>query len=231
MPHPTPHPATLEVLLIASTQVHTTPQLERRTPFDAEHLAEFAGRSCYLSWERPNPATAHTSDYLANIIRQGHLSVLEHATATFYITGVSRSLTHELIRHRLLSYSQVSQRFVDFSHAELITPPAARGDRAAWEILEDVTAFSRDAYRKLVDLFTERGYGRKQAREAARAVLPGGTATAIVVTGNHRAWREMIAKRNAPGADAEIRELAQELLRRLSGLAPAIYADMVKGPQ
>ena len=68
-------------------------------------LAEFAGRACYQSWNKPNPATATNAGYLRHILEVGHLSVLEHGTATFYLTGVSRSLTHELIRHRHFSYS------------------------------------------------------------------------------------------------------------------------------
>src|SRR5262245_62842939 len=77
-----------------------------------EALAEFAGRACYQSWSKPNPATATNATYLAHILEVGHLSVLEHGTATFYLTGVSRSLSHEFVRHRHFSYSQLSQRYV-----------------------------------------------------------------------------------------------------------------------
>src|SRR3712207_7558756 len=75
-----------------------------------EALAEFAGRACYQSWDKPNPATATNAGYLRHILEVGHLSVLEHGTVTMYLTGVSRSLTHELIRHRHFSFSQLSQR-------------------------------------------------------------------------------------------------------------------------
>ena len=84
---------------------------------DADFLAEGAGRSCFQSWSRPNPKTRANRDYLANIIRQGHESTLEHASATFYITGVSRALLSELTRHRHLSYSVLSQRYVDSADA------------------------------------------------------------------------------------------------------------------
>lgn len=222
----------MRVTLRAATQVFDTPELTRNPgTTDAEHLIEFAGRSCYQSWHRPNPKTATTPGYLNNILDQEHFSVLEHAGATFDIEGVSRSLTHELIRHRHLSYSQISQRFVDSSTAGIVIPPAARGDDEAVAILEEVEAHSRNAYERLTAHFTAKGLPRKQAREAARAVLPGGTETSIVVTGNHRAWRDVISKRNAPGADAEIQELASELLRHLTALAPAIYADMTEAGQ
>ena len=92
--------------------------------FAMEHIAEFAGRACYQSFDKPNPLTARNWDYLENIISLGHESVLEHNPVTFYITGVSRAFTHELIRHRLLSYSQQSQRYVDESEANIVIPPA-----------------------------------------------------------------------------------------------------------
>lgn len=82
-------------------------------------LVEFAGRACYQSWTKPNPATATNAGYLAHILEVGHLSVLEHGTVTFYLTGVSRSLTHELVRHRHFSYSQLSQRYVS-SHGDTV---------------------------------------------------------------------------------------------------------------
>ena len=75
-------------------------------------LAEFAGRACYESWHKPNPATATNAGYLRHILEVGHLSVLEHGSVTLYLRGVSRSLTHELVRHRHLSFSQLSQRYV-----------------------------------------------------------------------------------------------------------------------
>lgn len=84
-------------------------------PFDewvanADELGEMAGRLCYKSWKRPNPVTANNKGYIGNIIAQQHFSVLEHASATFWISGVSRSLTHELVRHRHLSFSAEEDR-------------------------------------------------------------------------------------------------------------------------
>ena len=108
---------TPEVTLLAHTQLATNggseADLERwldEQPgtSDAETLTEFAGRACYQSFHRPNPATARTADYLRRtLFEQGHRSIAEHATATFYITGVSRAFTHELIRHRHLSLSLI----------------------------------------------------------------------------------------------------------------------------
>src|SRR5437762_8599508 len=101
---------------------------------DGERLAEFAGRLCYMS--QANPAKRQTRDYLENIKKQGHGSVLEHANYSMLIEGVSRSLTHELVRHRAgFAFSQLSQRYVDESQAAFVVPPAIIGDatlEAAW---------------------------------------------------------------------------------------------------
>ena len=94
-------------------------------------------------------------------------------------------------------------------------------------ILEDHFSDSVCRYEALVKLMTEDGLGRKQAREAARSVMPNATETKIVISGNHRAWREVIAKRNSPHADAEIHELASQLLIHLKKVAPNSYRDMI----
>lgn len=191
----------------------------------ADSLVEFAGRSCYQSFHKPNPATEANEDYIANILRQKHESVLEHATATFYIEGVSRALTHELIRHRHLSYSQLSQRFVDEGRRAIVAPPAFRDNPDLVFDLkgEAYTAFNN--YEYYVDILREQGLPRKQAREAARAILPNCTETKIVVTGNMRAWRDMLGKRLDPSADAEIREVSQMLLDELRKIAPNCFRD------
>jgi thymidylate synthase (FAD) len=191
----------------------------------ADEIAEFAGRLCYQSWARPNPDTAHNAGYLANIIDHEHFSVLEHASATFYVADVSRSLSHELVRHRHLSFSQVSQRYVDESAAIAIVPPALNTYAGA-SVVGDVMNRALVAYEKLVAELLVGGVSRKEARQAARAVLPNATETKFVVTGNMRAWRDVIAKRISPTADAEIRQLADELLARLRTIAPNTFQDM-----
>lgn len=196
----------------------------------ADHLAEFAGRACYQSFDRPNPQTAANKDYLANILRQQHFSVLEHASATFYIEGVSRSLTHELVRHRHLSFSQLSQRYVDETSATVVIPPALTSTDDPENLagkLRDHLYDARLDYAFLVEVLMERGFSRKRAREAARAVLPNSTETKIVVTGNHRAWREFLTKRLSPAADAEIQLLALEIRGELVRIAPNTYQDLV----
>jgi thymidylate synthase (FAD) len=212
---------------------------------NADELAEVAGRLCYKSWSRPNPATATNAGYLRNILNQSHFSVLEHASATFWISGVSRSLTHELVRHRHLSFSQVSQRYVNEDEGGFVVHPAltpflnnhfyaADDDQAVFgygapnigEVLEMVNADSRRLYTDLVQFLEDKGVDRKSARGAARSVLPNGSATELIVSGNHGAWREVLGKRLAPGADAEIRELARLILIHLNDLAPNTFQDI-----
>ncbi len=198
-------------------------------------LAEFAGRACYESWHKPNPATATNAGYLRHILEVGHLSVLEHATVTVYLRGVSRSLTHELIRHRHFSYSQLSQRYAPSGAADMIEPDVIAADPALHARFVAATAASLAAYRDLLAGLDARlaasaegapaTLRRKQARQAARAVLPNATETRIVVTGNYRAWRHFIAMRASEHADVEIRALAVACLREVQRIAPNVFAD------
>ena len=219
-----------KVTLLARTEVMSEVEDYMEADYLVRHndlLAEFAGRSCYQSFHKPNPATRANDDYIANILRQKHESVLEHATATFYIEGVSRALTHELIRHRHLSYSQLSQRFVDEGRRAIVAPPAFRGHRNLLSDLKWDASDAFDHYENYVEALLAEGLPRKQAREAARSVLPNCTETKIVVTGNMRAWRDMLGKRLDPAADAEIREISQMILDELREVAPAAIQDFV----
>jgi thymidylate synthase (FAD) len=195
-------------------------------------LAEFAGRACYQSWSKPNPATATNADYLRHILEVGHLSVLEHGTATFYFTGVSRSFTHELIRHRHFSYSQLSQRYVPERDAAMVEPEVIAANPELHKKFVEASEAAVRAYNELLEgleaTFADvpnATLRRKQARQAARAVLPNATETRIVVTGNYRAWRHFIAMRATEHADVEIRELAVATLRELQKLAPSVFND------
>ena len=202
---------------------------------DADRLAHFAGRSCYQSWKMPNPDTSTDIGYLNNIINQGHFSVLEHSSVTFYVEGVSRSLTHELIRHRHLSYSELSQRYINMEDAYIMVPPVV--DELTGNDWSEVVGMlgrtmseTTDRYERMVKIFEKNGIKGKKAREAARALLPGGTETKIVVTGNHRAWRDALHKRFSTHADAEIRTFATLLLKELKKIAPGTYQDFPDTP-
>jgi thymidylate synthase (FAD) len=225
--------APLGVQLIAKTEFLAPSDVPWTTDADGgPALVEFAGRACYQSWSKPNARTATNAGYIQHIIDVGHFSVLEHASVSFYITGISRSCTHELIRHRHFSYSQLSQRYVPEKDSRVVVPPGMEDDPELQQILTDAADASRAAYAellaKLEAKFADQANAvlrRKQARQAARAVLPNATETRIVVTGNYRAWRHFIAMRASEHADVEIRRLAIECLRQLAGVAPAVFAD------
>lgn len=195
--------------------------------YDAQALIEFAGRSCYESYNRPRAATAENDGYMRNIIEVGHFSILEHSMASFYITGVSRSCTHELVRHRHLSPSQLSQRFVFGGEVNYVIPPALLPHMGGeiGSILGAVQQFVDAAYGKIVNQLEESGLNGKPAREAARAVLPNMTETKIALTGNYRAWMEFLIKRDSPHADAEIQGVARLIGNELATLAPNVFGD------
>src|SRR5881397_774173 len=196
-----------------------------------ERLAEFAGRICYMS--QHNPASRTTAEYLENIKKQGHGSVLEHAVYVLLIEGISRSCSHELVRHRAwFGYSQISQRYVDESHAAFVVPPAILGDAKLEADWEHQVAEAQAAYVRAVEGLMERYawvsdkvHRRKLAREAARSVLPNATEVKIVVSGNARAWRTMLELRTSEGAELEIRGMAIACLSVLQREAPALFCD------
>jgi thymidylate synthase (FAD) len=196
-----------------------------------ERLAEFAGRICYMS--QHNPAQRPTAEYLDNIKKQGHGSVLEHAVYVLLIEGISRSCSHELVRHRAgFGYSQLSQRYVDESHAAFVVPPAIQGDaglEAEWErqVTDAQAAYVRsvEALMQRYDWVADKVHRRKMSREAARSVLPNATETKIVVSANVRAWRTMLELRCGEGAELEIRRMAVAALRVLQQEAPAFFSD------
>lgn len=200
---------------------------------EAESIIEFAGRGCYESWGRPNPATATNFGYLQHIMSVGHFSVIEHGVMTFYARGLSRSLTHELVRHRHFSYSQLSQRYVDpgagQSNTGPVQPPISWGDEIAEGILEEAWSDMSRHYEKLFQHFKAKNPDatRKEWRQAARAVLPNMTETRLVFTGNYRALRHFFAMRCTVAADAEIRHLACLMLDECKKYAPNVFDDFL----
>ncbi|MCO1654470.1 FAD-dependent thymidylate synthase [Pseudonocardia humida] len=232
-----PETVPLGVQIVAKTEFVAPPDVPWSTDADGgQALAEFAGRACYQSWSKPNPATATNAGYLRHILEVGHLSVLEHGTVSFYLTGLSRSLTHELIRHRHFSYSQLSQRYVPERDAAMVEPEVIASDPELHQKFLDASATAVKAYEELLEGLEKRfadvpngTLRRKQARQAARAILPNATETRIVVTGNYRAWRHFIAMRATEHADVEIRALAIECLRHLQREVPNVFNDFEIG--
>lgn len=204
------------------------------TEVPAEVLNEIAGRTCYMSFGKGRKSN---EEYIENILASKHGSVLEHAIWNLLITGVSRALTHELVRHRAgFGYSQLSQRYVDESEARYVVPPLYQQNpqlRARWqqtiecvrksyaELAEATTQFVQQQHPEMAP--RDR---RKWARQAARSILPNACETKIFVTGNSRAWRHFLELRGSPHADTEIRLLAVEVGRVLKKESPNIFHDV-----
>lgn len=224
----------LRVTLVAITEFLGVPDdlhWETDTQVGTQKVIEFAGRCCYQSWR--NPGKKSNAEYIRHLLESGHGSVLEHPNATFYIEGVSRALTHELVRHRAgFGFSQLSQRFVLESDADFIEPSAIAQDPEAHAAFAQAVEGSRQAYRELVQILeakfahiSDATQRRKLVRGLARSVLPNATETRITVTANFRAWRHFIEARASEAADPEIRALAMEVFRLLREAAPAVFAD------
>jgi thymidylate synthase (FAD) len=218
-------------------------------PSAGETLVETAGRLCYMSFQKPRPGG--NASYIQHILEVGHGSVLEHAVFSFIITGVDRNLSHELVRHRVgLSPSQLSQRYVDeASTAFVVTPryvpyldaykawcaaerPFERSQAVIlFQAWLDTCKRSLNAYKDEAQIFevdsteTNLTRRRKQAREAARGVLPGCTETFLFLTGNARAWRHLLELRGSADADLQFQRLARALLPHLQHQAPHLFSD------
>jgi thymidylate synthase (FAD) len=201
------------------------------TDIPAEVLPEVAGRLCYMSFSKPRPGGNRA--YLGRIKEVGHGSVLEHSVWNFIITGVSRSFTHELVRHRAgFGYSQLSQRYVDESVADFVEPDCIADNPELHEIWRSAVEQAQESYKKLVKglqqefaSVEDKTLRRKLARQAARSVLPNATETKIFVTANARALRHFIELRCSEHAETEIRKVAGQILDILQREAPSIFGD------
>ena len=212
------------------------PESIRAGADESAAIVEVSARLCYMSFGK---GRKHIEDFITNLLSKGDGSVFEHVNYGFVLTGVSRSLTHELVRHRAgFAYSQRSQRFVDESEGLYVLPPAIvrelGEDGPAEGILKESLEQATESYGRLVEaleeslpegMFASRWDRRKAVRQAARAVLPNATETKIFVTANVRAWRHFIQMRGAAFADWEIRRLALIILGILKKESPLMFGD------
>ena len=181
---------------------------------EPEDLIANAGRTCYRSKGKDS------GKFVKNRIKEGHDSIIEHSSVTFVIKGISRACSHQLVRHRIASYSQESQRYVDMRDAKFVIPPSiASGDiEYALELWDATIEYIRDVYTRLRELGIR--------KEDARYLLPNATETKIVVTMNFRSLRHFFEVRCDKAAQWEIRELAIEMLRIVNLLAPNVFGDL-----
>lgn len=183
---------------------------------DAERLIEQAGRVCWRS--ELSPTVAGTTAFIQALIRRGHLSPTEHASATFLIEGISRTCSHQLVRHRLASYSQESLRYVEPDDGGFVIPPAIHDNQPAQERYLAAMGRLWADYEELRRLGVP--------KEDARFLLPLATETTIALSANFRELRYIIETRCDPHAQWEIRAVATCILELLYAEAPAVFGDL-----
>lgn len=209
---------------------------------DGAALCKFAGQTCYLSFgeKRTRNDPESVKRYFDNIKQSGHGSVLEHAYYSMVVWGVDRAFSHELVRHRAgWAYSQLSQRYVDGKTLRFVERPEYQDDAALHASFEHWIDDARNEYdtraqmlqRKMVTQLekmpaTER---RKAVNSAARNCLPNETETAVVLTGNVRAWRHVIEMRASQYADVPIAQVTLCAHEILSAVAPVLFDDYERG--
>ena len=187
---------------------------------EPERTVAMAARLCYSAIGAEQLAETMTEQQiaklLAKIIDMGHLSTFEHVSFTFAIEGVSRVLTHQLVRHRIASYSQQSQRYVAEHDFEYIIPPAVAANPVAKAKFEQLMTMIRQTYSELVDMGVP--------QEDARYVLANAAETKIVVTMNARSLLNFFELRCCTRAQWEIRALANAMLSQVQQVAPLLFA-------
>ncbi len=179
-----------------------------------EKIIELSARTSYKSFSRMGEGTE--KKLIAHLIRLGHLSVLEHASATFMVKGISRACTHQLVRHRLASFTQESQRYVNEKNFTYVVPDAMREHEEAYKIFEELMKNAANAYSTLIEL------GIK--KEDARFVLPNATTSEIVISANFREWLHIIGLRVSNEAQWEIRKLSVLFWTELYRIAPTVFS-------
>lgn len=203
---------------------------------NAAETVELAGRICYMSFgelqHHPH------EEFITNLIKNGHESVLEHVNWSFILTGVSRGFTHQLVRHRVgFAFSQLSQQYFNESGAQLVEPEFISKYPEIEQIWKRVTASNVEAYseilNKLINLedvdkdlpFQERKEIKRAIYSAARSVLPNATETKIFITANARAIRHFLSVRGNTVGDVEMREVSKEIFNLVAKDAPILFLD------
>ncbi len=201
--------------------------LLQHTP-DPDRSVAIAGRLCYAPVSAADLKQEMTDDEVAKLVRilvrSGHHSALEHASFSFAVDGVSRACTHQLVRHRLASYNQQSQRYVHFGGGDsFVVPPKIAANAAAEKVFLEAMDQARSAYDRLVDLGLDEGRTRESVQEDARFVLPNAAETKIVVTMNARELRHFFRVRCCHRAQWEINGLAWQMRTMLREVSPHLF--------
>ncbi len=191
-----------------------TVELIAITP-DAEKLIEEAGRTCYLSVDN----TGKNENFIQNAIKNGHHSIIEHASASFRVKGASRAFTHQVVRHRVASFSQQSQRYVNEDNYNYIVPPSIKNNPDALKIYQEFMENTRSVYKSLREM--------NVLKEDARFILPNAIESEIVISANFREFRHIFDLRLDKHAQWEIRKVAFAMLELLIIKAPKVFGDYI----
>ncbi len=184
---------------------------------NGEKLIEEAGRTCYLSLDKMTDESE--KNFIRNAIKRGHLSIIEHASASFRIVGASRAFTHQLVRHRLASFSQQSQRYVDESNFNFIVPSSIKNNDDALELYRNFIESSQKTYAQLRKLDIK--------KEDARFILPNALESQIVFSANFRELRSIFSLRLEKAAQWEFRKVCLAMLKILQVEAPFVFGDFI----
>jgi thymidylate synthase (FAD) len=186
---------------------------------EPDRVVALSARLCYsrinISELSEKLTNEKVRELLDRLKRSGHLSPFEHASFTFGIEGISRVTSHQLVRHRIASYSQQSQRYVKMSNADFVIPPSIKKNESALELLSNVNELAKATYNKLIELGIP--------EEDARYVLPQGITTKIIVTMNARELLHFFNLRCCLRAQWEIRIMANLMLKEVKKVAPIIF--------
>ena len=183
---------------------------------DAEKHIEQCARTCYDSFDKMREEV--NGAFLKGLLKSGHLSVFEHASASFNVEDISRACSHQLVRHRTLSFSQQSQRYCEDEGGCFTMPTSIAADDGATMAYYRAMDFAYSTYNKLIM--------NGVPKEDARYVLPNAAPTRIVVSGNMSAWIQFLSKRLDKRAQLEIRMLAVGICELLNGKCPNIFGDL-----
>jgi thymidylate synthase (FAD) len=176
-----------------------------------------AARLCYRSGYDEDMTIEKAQKLIREIVARGHESVLEHASFTFLIEGISRAASHQLVRHRLASYSQQSQRYINFKNPEFIVPLSIKENKTLMNYFLEQNRKSSDIYQEMIKMGIP--------EEDARYILPQAVASKIVLTANAREYLHILKLRLCTRAQWEIRSVAMEILKILKELAPTVFEN------
>jgi len=194
---------------------------------EPEKTVSAAARLCYSPTDAEGLLSKvegnDQQDFLEKLTAVGHLSPVEHASFTFVVEGISRACSHQLVRHRLASYSQQSQRYVNEKEFDYLIPPSIKEDGEMKALFEKTMKDIQQSYSYFADRLVQKGYSTESAREDARFVLPNATETKIMITMNARELLHFFRQRLCNRAQWEIRAMAHVMLKLVKPIAPAIF--------